>query len=225
MFRRLSAWRRWMALLPWMLAVSGCHEPQPDNPDWIIHGKLEFLSDDLTTARAPLPLAMLRLFSPYIAGDLYGPPTTGDFVNLTVGPDYGFEINLNRTQAALLASLQPTELSLSYLHIEPATARIARLAPIALQADGIEPVGRTQWVDADTRQPVLLLYFDRPARIFGQSSAAGRPLRYAIQSTAPGYVWVGRQSGADEDVYTVVPKPARLLLAVTPLPDHRPPRD
>jgi hypothetical protein len=33
---------------------------------------------------------------------------------------------------------------------------------------------------------------------------------------APGYVWVGQQSNADENVYAVTPKPARLLLAVTP---------
>jgi hypothetical protein len=201
-----------------VLALSGCHHAQPDNPDWIIRGKLIFLSEDLASERAPLPLATFRLFCPYIAGDIYGPPTTGELVNPTVGPDYRFEMNLNRTQAALLASLQPTELSLSYLHIEPGEARIARLAPLALQADGIEPVGRTQWVDADTRQPLLLLYVDRPARIFGRSGAGARPVRYAIQVTAPGYVWVGRQAGADEDVYAVTPKPARLFLAVTPLP-------
>jgi hypothetical protein len=215
--------RRWVVLLLAfaVLAASGCHRAQPDNPDWIIRGKLVFLSEDLASERAPLPLGVLRLFCPYIAGDLYGPPTTGDFFNPTVGPDYQFEINLNRTHAALLASLQPTELSLPYLHIEPSGARIARLAPMALQADGIEPVGRTQWVDADTRQPLLLLYVDRPARIFGRSGAGGRPVRYAIQVTAPGYVWVGRRPGGDEDVYTVTPKPARLLLAVTPLPSDR----
>jgi hypothetical protein len=49
----------------------------------------------------------------------------------------------------------------------------------------------------------MLVYFDRPARISGG--------KFAIQAPAAGYVWVGLEG----DVYTVVPTPARLLLAVT----------
>ena len=132
-----------------------------------------------------------------------GTPTTGDFINQTLEPDYHFTIDLNRSHQALLASLEPTDFSVSYLHIEPADARVARLAPMVLQADGIDPVGRTQWVDGDTRRTVMLLYFDRPARISGG--------KFAIRAPAAGYVWVG----LDADVYTAVPTPARLLLAVT----------
>jgi hypothetical protein len=187
-----------------LAALSACHKPPPPpHADWIIHARLVFLSADLKTERAPLEQARFRLFFPYIAGDIYGAPTTGDFLNPTLGPDYRFNIDLNRSHQALLASLEPTDFSVSYLHIEPADARVARLAPMVLQADGIDPVGRTEWVDADTGRAVMLVYFDRPARISGG--------KFAIQAPAAGYVWVGLEG----DVYTVVPTPARLLLAVT----------
>jgi hypothetical protein len=187
-----------------LAALSACHpSPPPPHADWIIHAQLVFLSADLKTERTPLDRAGFRLFFPYIAGDIYGAPTTGDFINPTLEADYHFTIDLNRSHPALLASLEPTDFSVAYLHIEPADARVARLAPMVLQADGIDPVGRTEWVDGDTRRTVMLLYFDRPARISGG--------KFAIRTAAAGYVWIG----LDGDVYTVVPTPARLLLAVT----------
>ena len=216
------------AFLPLLLAalwLSGCGEPQPQHAEWVIRCKLVFRSEDLLTERAPLPRAQFRLFFPYIAGDIYGSPTTGDFINPSLDTDYRFEIDLNHSHKALLASLQPTELSLSYLHIEPAQARVARLVPTVLEADGIEPVGRTNWVDGDSRRRLLLLYFDRPATLSGRSSAGGKALRYSIHAAEAGYVWVALQPGANEDVYTVTPAPARLLLAVTPLDDDPPRAD
>jgi hypothetical protein len=213
--------RRWsrasfVLALVWL---SGCNQSQPPHADWVIRSKLVFLSADRATERAPLAPAQFRLFFPYIAGDIFGSPNTGDFINPALGADYYFEIDLNRSHKALLASLEPTQLSVSYLHIEPAEARVARLAPMVLQADGIEPVGRTDWVDGDSRRTLLLLYFDRPASISGLGAMGGRPLRYSIQAAGAGYVWVGQQVGADETVYTVVPTPSRLLLAVTqPVP-------
>jgi hypothetical protein len=208
---------RWLLPIFGMVVLTGCERAEPERPEWIIRAQLVFLSADFSSPRAPLPAGEFRLLFPYIAGDLYGAPTTGDFINARIGADSHLEINLNRTRASLLASLEPTEFSLSYLHIEPAQARVARLAPMILQADGIEPVGRVDWFDPDSGRRLLLLYLDRPATISGRWVVRGRSLRYAIQVAAPGYVWVGQQSSADEDVYAVTPKPARLLLAVTPL--------
>jgi len=47
-----------------------------------------------------------------------------------------------------MRSLQPTEFSLDYLKIDPPDTRIARLAPLALQTDGIEQVAAADWIDA-----------------------------------------------------------------------------
>jgi hypothetical protein len=209
---------RWLLSVLTLLTLAGCHKADPDRPEWVIHSQLVFLSEDFSSPREPLAAGQFRLLFPYITGDIYGPPTTGDFFNSPFDADYRFEINLNRAHKSLLASLEPTEFSLSYLHIEPAEARVARLAPAILQADGIEQVGRADWFDPDSGRALLLLYLDRPATISGRTVVRGRPLRYAIQAASPGYVWVGQQLNADENVYAVRPKPARLLLAVTPLP-------
>jgi hypothetical protein len=197
-----------------LLALAACNNSHPDRPEWVIRSQLVFLSEDFSRPRQALAAGQFRLLFPYITGDIYGPATTGDFVNPSLDADYRFEIDLNRSHKFLLASLEPTEFSQSYLHIEPAAARVARLAPTILQADGIEQVGRADWLDPDSRRALLLLYVDRPATISGRVVTHGRPLRYAIKVTAPGYVWVGQQANADEDVYSVTPKPARLLLAI-----------
>jgi hypothetical protein len=107
--------------------------------------------------------------------------------------------------------------------IDPPGARVARLAPMILQADGIEQTGRLDWFDADELQVLLLLYVDRPATISGRTVANGRPLRYAIRASAAGYLWVEKRPGTDEDVYTTTPKPARLQLVARPRVSDPPP--
>jgi hypothetical protein len=206
--------RWWVPVL--LLALAGCARSPPERPEWIIRSKLVFMTDDLGRERTPLAPEQFRLVFSYIAGDLYGPPTTGDFIHPVLGPDRGFEIDLNRTQGALLASLEPTDFRLSYLRMDPPQARVARLAPLMLQADGIEEVGRLEWFDPESKRELLLLYLDRPAKITGRTMAGGRPLRYAIRTSVADYVWVARQSNEVEDVYTVIPRPARVLLVAKP---------
>ncbi len=192
----------------------------PDHPDWVLHFTLGFFTENLLTARAPLAADQYRLQFSYISGDLYGAPTTGDFLERTASAG-GWRIDLNRSHRHLLKSLEPTEFNESYLSVQPAEARIARLAPLALQADGIEQVGRMEWIDADTRDPLLLVFFDRPALIAGETVSGGRPLRYDIRASMPGYVWIARQHAMDGDVFHVVPEPAHLALALIVDPGMR----
>ena len=166
-----------------LVVLSGCQKAPPPRADWRIQSRLVFLSADLKAERPPPARSQFRLSFPFIAGDIYGAPTTGDFFNPTLGPDYRFEIDLNHGHPALLKSLEPTDFSISVLHIQPSDARVARLAPMVLQADGIEPVGRTEWLDGDSGRTLILLYLDRPAAISGGN--------YAIRALASGYDWVG----------------------------------
>lgn len=198
------------------LAGCGAHESAPHN-DWVLHSRIEFFSADLQVAQAPLPRNAFRLFFPFIAGDLYGPATTGDFIHPVINPDYTFEIDFGRMQQDLTRSLEPTEFSLEYLKIEPPVARIARLAPLALQPDGIEQVATTDWIDAKTHERLMLVYFDRPARITGVLVRKDYTIRYNVRATAPGYVWVARRQTDDgEQMYTEVGKPESVILALTP---------
>jgi hypothetical protein len=204
--------------------LAGCGQGQSgSHHGWVLHSQVGFFSEDLQAARDPLPRGAFRLFFPYIAGDLYGPATTGDFIRPTLNADLTFEIDFSRAQQDLNRSLQPTEFSLDYLKIDPADARIARLAPLALQPDGIEQVAVTDWIDAATHERLMLVYVDRPARITGTVVRDDYTIRYNVRASVAGYIWIARRQTDDgEQMYTEVAMPRKVVLALTPPPPAPP---
>ena len=191
---------------------------------WVLHSRIQFFSLDLQVAEEPRPRNSFRLFFPYIAGDLYGPATTGDFIHPSINTDYSFDIDFGRVQQDLVRSLQPTEFSLDYLKIDPPNARIARLAPLALQPDGIEQVATTDWIDGSTHERLMLVYFDRAARITGALARNDYTIRYNVRATEAGYIWIARRQTEDgEQMYTEVEKPESIILALTPPAPAQPP--
>ena len=195
----------WVALL---LALSACSR-EPHHSDWVIHSSLEVIG--------PPPTGGYRLVFPYVVGDFYGAPNTGNFVAPVSRSAVGFTLDLNRTQKALESELGPADFSLRFLRIVPHDARLARLAPAALQRNGIDPVGTVEWLDARSGRPLMLVYVDRPARVTGSVTRAGETIRYDIGVTKPGYVWIGAiQAGRHDTVYTTVPAPQQLILTITP---------
>ncbi|HEV2213497.1 MAG TPA: hypothetical protein VGS99_09135, partial [Gammaproteobacteria bacterium] len=112
--------------------------------------------------------------------------------------------------------LEPTDFGLRFLRIAPHDARLARLTPVALQSNGIESVGTVEWRDARSHRPLMLVYFDRPARIEGSFIHGSQTLRYDIRAAKAGYVWVGTFQASEHDsLYTGVPPPQRLILTIT----------
>ena len=185
--------------------------PEPHHPDWVIHSSIKFV-------RVTAPAGGYRLIFPYIvAGDFYGSPNTGAFVAPVSRTSGGFTLDLNRTQAALESELGPTDFELRFMKITPRDARLARLAPVALQRDGIEPVGTMDWLDAQSDKSLMLVYVDRPARIEGAVTRGGETIRYDIRVARPGYVWIGAiQTGGHDTLYTTVPPPQQPVLTITP---------
>jgi hypothetical protein len=203
--------------------VTGCGQSESESHHgWVLHSQIKFLASDLQVARDPPPRGSFRLFFPYIAGDLYGPATTGDFIHPVINPDLTFDIDFSRVQQDLTRSLQPTEFTLEYLKIDPPDARIARLAPLALQPDGIEQGAAADWVNEYTHERLMLVYVDRPARITGALVRDDYTIRYNVRAAAPGYIWIARRRTDDgEQMYTEVEKPDKVVLALTP-PDTAP---
>ena len=193
-----------------LVAASGCSRA-PHHPGWVIHSSIELIG--------PPPAGGYRLVFPYIVGDFYGAPNTGAFVVPVSQTSGGFTLDLNRTQAGLESELGPPDFTLRFLEVVPHDTRLARLAPTALQRDGIEPVGKVEWLDARSRMPLMLVYVDRPARIAGSFVHGDQTLRYDIRVAQPGYVWVGAvQRGGHDTLYTVVPPPQGLILTIDTSP-------
>lgn len=190
--------------------LAGCARA-PHHAGWVIQFSLE--------VDGPPPAGGYRLVFPYIVGDLYGSPTTGGFVHPVAGPGGTLVLDLNHTAAALASELGPTDFSLGFLRLTPPTARIARLTPLALERNGIDPVGPAEWLDARSRQTLMLVYFDRPARITGRVTRNGESLRYDISASQAGYVWIAvRHAAAHEVLLTAIPRPRRVLLVIRTAP-------
>jgi len=206
--------------------LAGCSQGGSEaHHGWVLHSQVKFFSADIQVPSEPLPRASFRLLFPYIAGDLYGPATTGDFIHPSLNADLTFDIDFGRVQQDLMRELQPTEFSLDYLKIDPANARIARLAPLALQSDGIDQVATADWIDGATHERLMLVYVDRPCRITGALVLKDYTVRYNVRAPAAGYIWIGHHHTDDgEQMYTEVEKPAEVYLALTPpVPAIHPP--
>jgi hypothetical protein len=197
--------------------LGGCgprsEDASPPHADWIINSRVAFYEADLVTPR-PTPKQPLRLWVPYVVGDIYGSPNEGELAPVELKPDLTFTIDLNVRHLRLGPALVPTALSQKWMTIEPAAARVARVLPFVLQKDGIMPVGTSEWLDTDTGTRLLLIYLDRPARIRGEIVHEGRNLSWDIDAKQAGYVWVSQPR--DSGVYVAVPQPSHLQLAVMP---------
>lgn len=221
---------RGLTRLLWVLigaaSLAGCGQGDSEaRHGWVLHSQVRFFSADFQVASQPLPRSAFRLVFPYVAGDLYGPATTGDFIHPTLNADLSFDIDFGRVQKDLNLELQPSEFRLEYLKIEPTEARIARLTPLALQPNGIEQVATADWIDGATHQQLMLVYVDRPCRITGALARNDYTVRYNVRAAAAGYIWIaGRQTQDGQHLYTEVAQPATVYLALTPaVPAIKPP--
>ena len=198
-----------------LLAACGTREEAPaaKRADWVLHSKVEFFEADGKTPR-PAPKGDLRLWVPYVVGDLYGAPNAGELAPVALKPDLSFALDLNKSHEKLAQALVPTAFSQKWMTIEPATARVARLSPWVMPANDITPVGLCEWLDMDTGDKLMLVYLDRPARIRGEIVYEGRSLRFDISSREAGYIWIRQPEGSGE--FRMAPWPGRVILAVMP---------
>jgi hypothetical protein len=205
-----------LPLTSWVVLAgcgSGQPPPAPVRADWVLESHVAFFQADGKTAR-PAPGENMRLWVPYVVGDLYGAPNAGELSPVQLKPDLSFALDLNKSHDKLEVNLVPTEFSQKWMTIEPASARVARLSPFVLPVDGIVPVGRCEWLDTDSGDKLMLVYIDRPARIRGEIVHEGRNLRFDIESKEAGYLWIRQPDGSGE--VRVAPWPGRVLLAVMP---------
>ena len=203
-----------VAALLWLSACTSSDSPvAPEREDWRLKSHVAFLAADGKTPRET-PAQSLRLWVPYVVGDLYGAPNAGELAPVTFQPDLSFVLDLNKSHENLAKALIPTDFSQKWMIIEPASARVARLSPFVLPTDGIVPVGVCEWLDADTGTKLMLVYLDRPARIRGEIVHEGRNLRFDIEAKEAGYLWIQQPEGSG--VFSKAAWPGRVILAVMP---------
>lgn len=198
-----------------LLGACGAREdaPPPPRTDLLITSHVAFLAADGKTPRAA-PKERLRLWMPYVVGDIYGAPNAGELVPVTLAADMSFSVNLNDSLPIITKALIPTAFSQNWMVIEPTAARIARLSPFVLPVDGIAPVGMSEWLDGDTGAKLMLIYLDRPAHVRGDIVYEGRSLRFDVEAREAGYLWISNPDGGG--IFRAVPRPAKVVLGVMP---------
>ena len=85
----------------------------------MLQSHVVFLAADGKTPRNA-PAESLRLWVPYVVGDLYGAPNAGELAPVTFKPDLSFVLDLNKSHENLAKVLIPTEFSQKWMIIEPA---------------------------------------------------------------------------------------------------------
>jgi hypothetical protein len=210
---RASTWLALTSLV--LLSACGARDEAtaPKRADWVLESRVAFFEADAKTAR-PAPKEDLRLWMPWVVGDLYGDPNEGELAPATLKPDLSFSLDLNKSREKVGKALIPTDFSQKWMTIEPKEARLARISPFVLPAEGIAPVGDCEWLDTDTGDKLMLVYIDRPARIRGEIVYEGRSLRFDIESKEAGYIWIRQPEGSGE--FRMAPWPGRVILAVMP---------
>ena len=199
-----------------LLVLAACakqEDPPPQLPSLIVQSHVAFYEADGKTLRAA-PKEPLRIWAPYLVGDIYGSPNEGEIVAVKLKPDLSFSMNLNGAAKILEKALIPTKFSQQWMAIEPAEARVARVLPFVMPADNIGPVGISEWLDAASGEKYMLIYVDRAAVIRGDIVFEGRRLQFDIVAPEAGYLWIRQPEG--DGTYRAAPWPNKVVLAVFP---------
>lgn len=193
--------------------------PFTENPDWVFSARVQFVEEDMVTARPQMSQGQFKLLFPWVGGNLFGNPTTNDYIEPALDPDYAFTIDLNRSRQQVIRSLDVANLSSLDLKVEPAELRIARVATFAMKPDLSDRVGYSAWRDADNATDgYVLVYFDRAGRITGVQKSGDAERTFDVDVPAAGYYWLRNRKLAENRVeMTVGSRPKNLVLAVAPL--------
>jgi hypothetical protein len=197
------------------LAACGKQAPPPPEPSLVFDSRVIYVEADGKTPREG-PRDPQRIWAPMLVGDMYGSPNEGEPVHMELKADRTFRLDLNGADRTIEKGLVPTQFSQKWMAIEPAEARIARLIPFVVEADGIAPAGTAEWLDLESGAKLILLYVDRPARIRGDIVFEERRLQFEIDAARAGFLWIRQPEGNGTFRAAPPPAPGKLVLAVYP---------
>jgi hypothetical protein len=201
-----------------LTACSSGHDSAGVGPDWKLRTRVEFVESDFKTVRAPLDPASFYLAFPFIGGDLYGTPTTHDFVRVEVDSHYSFVLDLTTSERFARRAARPAGIGEGRVRGTPAAVGLARVATFTMDAETGQRAGFTAWSDATGDGNLVLAYFDGPGSIVGAFTEDGHEYRFNIAVEKEGYAWLRRRKIAENVSEMVVSEwPGELVLRVAPL--------
>jgi hypothetical protein len=201
-----------------LIACSPGHDTADLGPQWKLHTRVEFVESDFKTARTALAPGSFYLAFPFIGGDLYGAPTTDDFVRVRVDPDYSFVLDLTTSERFARRAVRHAAIGKGRVRGTPAAVGLARVATLTMDSETEQRAGFTGWSDATGDGNLVLAYLDGHGRIFGSFTEDGHEYRFNISVEKEGYAWLRRRKIAENASEMVVSEwPRELVLRVAPL--------
>jgi hypothetical protein len=210
-----------IAALLLVSTLGACSRDSADaGPEWELRTRVQFVESDFKTVREALPPESFYLSFPFIGGDLYGAPTTEDFIRVTVDADYSFVLDLSTSKRFARRAARPAAIGEGRIRGTPPALGLARVATFTLDPKTDRRAGFTAWSDASSGENMILAYLDRPGRIAGSLSEDGQEYRFDISVDKEGYAWLRSRDLAEHVSELVVGEwPRELVLRVAPLRD------
>jgi len=199
------------------VATLSMRKPRID-PQLAIDSSIRFVEEDHATLRQGVSREGIFQWFPFIGGDLYGAPTTEDYIRPELKDDLSFSFDLNQSYGYVDTLARPAALSAKGIELTPKETRVARVATFTFDPVTKQRVGYTTWAEPDTKDTFVLAYFDRACEIRGEVVTEGDRHGFAIIVPGPGYSWIRFHKLSEHEFeVTWSARPKRLTLDVTPV--------
>lgn len=176
-----------------VLLLSGCAMtggvPDAERGLTELRAGVEYTDDDNQAIDARFQPGRLALVFPYIPGQIFGSPGSELLFTALLTPQASLQLDLTRALSALdrgAITLQAGE-NTAGMSIRPAGTRLARIGTFPFDARTREPLGEGGFIDARTREHMILMYFDRPCALSGTLEVDGESYLHDITIPAAGF--------------------------------------
>lgn len=158
----------------------------------VLHTRVEYMDRQHRHVPAKYNPRQVTLVFPLIPGQIFGNPDSKPvFIKALEGKlefSLALDASVAETDSAAL-SLRDVRVTRG-LQVSPAATRFARLATFAFNSNTGAEVGGAGFIDAQSRDHLILIYADRACRITGTLHTGDEQHRHDIVLPGRGFHWV-----------------------------------
>ena len=207
------------------LAMASCAGSQPlsTRQSGVTTVRVDAFDDSLRVVDSGMSDRRLSVVFPLIQGSLYGTPTMEAvfLASAQFGESFTLTESLVEAKVKPFADVASDQLSRSGLTVDPGSTRLLRLGTFLHDAKTGAYVSGAGFYDLESRDLLMLVYFDRPCRVSGTIRAPAGDRVHEIAVPASGIYWLRLKKTAPNAYRVQVePQPATVVMA-TPVSSLR----
>ena len=166
--------------------------PSLDGPIKTLDIAVEYVDDRRQRVGYEYQPRDVILVFPVIPGQIFGDPSGPPVFIEEVASEQRLTLDLARAEPLLegVARVMRNSRMTRGLHILPNNTRLARIGTFPFDARTEEPLGAGGFIDAATRDYLILMYFDRACHLTGALQLDEAEFRHDIEIPAAGFYWV-----------------------------------